>query len=169
MALDRWLCKWIPWLIGCVIGCIILSTIFQGSLPVKIAAVLGMSLLAVPLGLCLRASVVKSLLKVAGVLYYVLSIIAGEITHLLIYGVAFWTVDSEVNGLRAAVAINFNLWVGVGCLIALALQDAIPLRVFPQHVRVFTIASVATYKSRFHALIPALSQCADQFLTSLPV
>ena len=39
-----------------------------------------------------------ALLKVAGVIYYLLSLGAAQITYILVYGPAFWTVSNGAVG-----------------------------------------------------------------------
>ena len=166
MALDRWLCRWIRGLVACGITCTILATVFRSSLPAKIAQGLSYLLLAVPIGLCLRASVVQSLLKMSGVIYYLLSINAGRIIYVFIYSRNFWTVDGEVDALRAAAESLNNFATAMLYMVILAWQDAVPPRVCPQRLRVFIFAFVAVYKSGVHACIAAL--CLNVPIDSLP-
>ena len=150
MAVDRWLCRWVRWLVAGGVGSTILGTIFRRSMAAQITQALIYLLVAASLSLCLRASVVKSLLKVAGVIYYLLSISIGRITDLLIFGPVVWTVNGDVNAFRVAVECVLKFASGILLIVMLALQDAVPLRVCPQRVRVVTLAFAAIYKSGIH-------------------
>ena len=145
MALDRWLVRKIRWLVTCAIVSAALEDVFPSSVPARIAQGLGFLLTAAPLGLCLRASVVQSLPKLAGTMYYLVSISAGRIADLFIYGRKFWIVDGEVDASRAAVYCAGKVAFAMLLIIGIALQDAIPLRVFPQRMQVLTFAFAAVY------------------------
>ena len=139
-------CRWIRWLVASNIATEVLCNIFLGSLAARIAAVLTHLLLAVPWALCLRTSVVKSLLKVAGVLYYLLSINTGMTMTILIYGPTWWGED------RDAVARAFAFCLGravmaVGLTSCLALADAAPSHILPRPVRLFVFTFITIYKS----------------------
>ena len=70
MAIHRWVSRWVRWLIGCAIVTSIFVSVFPSELPAKMADGLVLLLMGTLFGLCLRSSVVKSLLKVTGVVYY---------------------------------------------------------------------------------------------------
>ena len=73
MAIHRFVSRWVRWLVGCAVVTSVLVTVFPSELPAKIADGLALLLIGTLFGLCLRSSVVKSLLKVAVVIYYLLA------------------------------------------------------------------------------------------------
>jgi hypothetical protein len=130
----------------------IVDAVFHTSLPSHITTALIYLLLAVLMSLCLRASDTKKLLKTASAIYYLLSIITGRTTSGLIYGPAFWTAsDGEVDAVRAAADCLLNFATATLMMVGIAWQDALPMRVFPQRVRVVALFFVALYKSKLYA------------------
>ena len=145
-ALDRWVCRWIRWLTLSCIACVVLQNIYLSNLAARVISVFSILLLVVPWALCLRTSVVKSLLREAGVIYYLLSI-SVEITMLMmIYGPVFWRVDRDVEA-RAFVFCLEKAATGVGLISVLALGDAAPSRIAPRRMRLFLFFVMAVYKS----------------------
>ena len=157
-ALDRWVCRWTRWLVVCNIASLALRYIFRSSLATRIVVVLAHLLFVVPWALCLRVSVVKSLLKVAGVWYYLLSIGTGQLMTVLIYGPTWWGVGRDADA-RAFTFCLVKVVRGVFLINCSALGDAAPSRTLPRPVRLFVLVFIAIYKSGLCASI--MSCCAS--------
>ena len=164
-ALDRWVCRWTRWLVVCSIASLALRYIFHSSLAARIVVVLANLLLLVPWALCLRMSVVKSLLKVAGVWYYLSSIGTGQLMTILIYGPTWWDVGRDADA-RAFTFCLVKVVRGFSLISCLALGDAAPSRTLPRPVRLFVFIFITIYKSGLCASI--VSCCASSTLFSTP-
>ena len=154
-ALDLWVCRWIRWLVASNVASLILYYAFHSSLAATLVVLLTHLLLLVPWTLCLRASVVKSLLKVAGVWYYILLISTGTTMRILIYGETWWGVDRDA-GVRAFTFCLLRAVKAVGIMDCLPLADASPSRTMPRPVRLFVFVFLSLYKSGLCALIMSL-------------
>ena len=86
--LDEWTCKYLVWLLGVLVVSIIVQSIWPSAstYPVYSFCLLVPSALT---ALCLNVGVVKGLLRVAGVWYFILSVIGGRISFSLVWGPRF--------------------------------------------------------------------------------
>ena len=164
-ALDLWVRRWIRWLAASNVAGLTLYYAFRSSLATTTVVLLIHLLLIVPWTLCLRASAAKSLLKVAGVWYYVLVISTGTTMATLIFGETWWGVDRDA-GVRAFTFCLVRAVRGVGIICCLALADASPSRTMPRPVRLFIFFFLSIYKSGLWALM--MSCCASSALPFTP-
>ena len=83
--LDAWMCKSFNWLLGACAGNMIIQAALPSMLTMLVHTICFLvgSVLGV---LCLDVGVVKNLLKVAGVWYFIFASVAGRLSAALVFG-----------------------------------------------------------------------------------
>ena len=108
-ALHSLLRKHISWLSCCCIVGYVTCVIVDMTAPGPVTPIIGTLVLLLPvlIGLCQRLSTLKSLVCELIVWYYVLFILMLFTSSAWIFGPQFWTVNGNVDALRAG---GFLLW-----------------------------------------------------------
>ena len=146
--LDVWMCKYLVWLLSQGVLAIIIRRIWPGkqfwpSLVFSICLLVPSVLTA----LCLNVSVVKSLMKVAGVWYFIISVVGGATSHYLIYEPRFRLVDDTEDAVGQALWACGSVAQTLGLIVGCAFLDAIPPLIFPRRARVCFLSLITVYKS----------------------
>ena len=97
--LDILMCKHLVWLCAMITVCTIIATVHT-VVPTSLAYSISMLVLAVLLALCLNVNVLKKLVRVLGVWYFILSLVGGTVSNIMIFGPRYWTVDGNNDSAR---------------------------------------------------------------------
>ena len=103
--------------------------------------------LSIPFALCLDVRVVKKLLNVAGVWYFILSVVGGRFSWALIFGPRWWLVNGTVDDMKQFSIFLGGVATALGLIVGCAFIDAIPPRVFSPRARMLFMAFFFVYKS----------------------
>ena len=144
--LDAWMCKNLAWLLGVAVTGAVIQKVWR-SVPTFLSYSICVLVLSVPTALCLDVGVLKKLIKVAGVWYFILSIIGGQLSASLIWGPRYWMVEGTVDTMRQFSYICSTATLVFGIIVSCAFLDAIPPRIAGPRARVFLMLFITILKS----------------------
>ena len=144
--LDMLMVKNGKWLLAAVAGSVIVLKAWRSVFTVLVHAT-SILVLSIPFALCLDVRVVKKLLTVAGVWYFILSVVGGRVSWALIFGPRWWLVDGTVDDMKHFLSVLDGVVTALGLIVGGAFIDAIPPRIFSPRARMWFMAVVFVYKS----------------------